>query len=100
MRFAIAFLLLLITVLPSQSPAEIRMFLLRIAKKGNPQDYRLVKSSLDPLQYKYFYTVMPDEIVTYDDTWRCTGRTGDFQPACPSPRELASEKPPSEGPEK
>lgn len=71
--------------------AEYRVFILRIAKKSAPQDFRLVQSTLDPLQYPYLHPVAADEIVTYDDTWRCHGRTGDFKPLCPNPREPAQE---------
>lgn len=71
--------------------AEYRAFLLRIAKRTSPQDYRLVVSTLDPLQYPSYYTVEADEVVTYDDTWMCRGRTGDARPICPSPRAPASE---------
>lgn len=98
MRF-LAFVLITTLIWPPvPAAAEIRVFLLRIAKKGKPQDFRLVKSSLDPLQYPYFYPVAKDEVVTYDDTWRCRGRTGDFRAYCKSPREIAAEKSPESGP--
>jgi hypothetical protein len=94
------FLFLLVTVFAVSAQAEYRAFLLRIAKKASPQDYRLVKSTLDPLQYRTYNAVSDDEIVTYDDTWKCEGRTGDFKALCPSPRAPASdESSPSDGPE-
>ncbi|WP_374078970.1 hypothetical protein [Bdellovibrio bacteriovorus] len=76
---------------PSLSQAEYRVFLLKITKKSadpqNPsQDFRLVESTLDHIQYRFFYPVAADEEVTYIDTWRCYGRTGDFQPHCPNPK--------------
>lgn len=96
-----AFAMLFFFLLAGSTQAEVRVFLLRIAKKSDPQDFRLIKSTLDPLQYGTYYPVSPDEVVTYDDTWRCKGRTGDFKDLCPSPREAsAAESSPSQGPEK
>jgi hypothetical protein len=66
--------------------AEYRVFVLKIFKQGNPQDFRLVESTLDHEQYRYYNFVAPTERVTYIDTWRCYGRTGDFQPHCPNPK--------------
>lgn len=76
---------------PSLSQAEYRVFLLKITKKPadpqNPsQDFRLVESTLDHIQYRFYYPVTADEEITYIDTWRCYGRTGDFQPLCPNPK--------------
>ena len=65
--------------------AEYRAFLLRISEKSG--DFKIIKSTLDPLQYKTYFTVPDDAIVTYDDTWMCYGRT-EGQPICPSPKEL------------
>lgn len=83
-----ASLFLLMT--PSLCVAEYRVFLLKIMKRSaDPQaaqDFRLVESTLDHVQYRYFYPVAADEDVTYIDTWRCYGRTGDFQPLCPNPK--------------
>ncbi|WP_413288266.1 hypothetical protein [Bdellovibrio sp. HCB337] len=61
------------------------MFTLKITNTKT-QDYRLVDSTLDPLQYPYYYPVQQDEIVQYTDTWRCYGRTGGGQPPCPNPK--------------
>lgn len=82
--------------LPLLSQAEYRVFLLKITKKAAEQqagrepasapDFRLVESTLDHVQYKYYHQVAPDEEVTYIDTWRCQGRTGDFAPFCPNPK--------------
>ncbi len=49
-------------------------------------DFRLVESTLDPEQYRYFYPVKADEEVTYIDTWRCYGRTDGFKPLCSNPK--------------
>ncbi len=84
-------ILLFLFMAPLSAPAEYRAFLLRISKRDSPQDYRLVPSTLDPLQYPRYYPVQPDEVVTYDDTWKCRDRTGDFKPICPSPRAPAGE---------
>ncbi|MBV2167388.1 MAG: hypothetical protein KUL82_01665, partial [Bdellovibrio sp.] len=81
-------------LLPQLGHAEYRVFLLKISKKG-PQavegsatppspDFRLVESTLDHIQYRYYYPVAADEEVTYIDTWRCYGRTDGFQPHCPN----------------
>lgn len=68
------------------SLAEYRVFVLKIYKRDNPQDFRLVESTLDHVQYRYYYHVTASEEVTYIDTWRCYGRTGDFAPHCPNPK--------------
>lgn len=65
--------------------AEYRVFSLKITNKKT-QEYRLVNSTLDPIQYPYYYPVQKDEIVQYTDTWRCYGRTGDEQPLCQNPK--------------
>lgn len=81
---------LFLLMTPSLCLAEYRVFLLKIMKRSvNPQaaqDFRLVESTLDHVQYRYYHPVAADEDVTYIDTWRCYGRTGDFQPHCPNPK--------------
>lgn len=90
MRRKSALLLFFILLAPLFGVAEYRVFLLRISKKSTdpqaPQDFRLVESTLDPEQYRYYYPVAPDEVVTYTDTWRCYGRTDGFKPHCPNPK--------------
>lgn len=82
----------LFVLLPAFAQAEYRVFVLKITKKSadpqaaQTQDFRLVESTLDHVQYRYYYPVAADEEVTYIDTWRCYGRTGDFQPHCPNPK--------------
>lgn len=76
---------------PALSTAEYRVFVLKISKRAaDPkvpsQDFRLVESTLDPEQYRYFYPVAQDEDITYIDTWRCYGRTDGFKPHCPNPK--------------
>lgn len=69
--------------------AEYRAFLLRIEKLNNPEEFRLVQSNLDPLQYADYYPVQSDERIYYIDTWMCRGRyhrTTGFAKICESPR--------------
>lgn len=92
------FLLICLHV-PAIGFAEYRVFVLKIMKKSaDPamaQDFRLVESTLDPIQYRYFYPVAADEVITYTDTWRCYGRTGGFQPHCPNPKGQIPESEPA-----
>ncbi|WP_413293239.1 hypothetical protein ACLSU7_17795 [Bdellovibrio sp. HCB185ZH] len=95
-RLLSAFFIFLAPVL---SHAEYRVFVLKISKRaaatagasvdtsaeGEPS-FRLVESTLDHVQYRYFYPVAADEDVTYIDTWRCYGRTGGGIPHCPNPK--------------
>lgn len=78
----------------SRAFAEYRMFTLKITNTET-QDYRLVNSTLDPLQYPAYYPVRANEIVQYTDTWRCFGRTSPDIPPCPNPRAAT---PPAESP--
>ena len=78
--------------------AEYRVFLLEIGPttRSNPDQspadekptaqLRYVASTLDPLQYKYYYPVQTGEMVTYTQTWMCRGRTGNGTPLCPNPK--------------
>jgi hypothetical protein len=69
--------------------AEYRVFLLKITKapaaSGQPEQIRYVESTLDPEQYPRYYTVYPDETVSYEETWRCFGNTSYNKPFCPNP---------------
>ena len=65
--------------------AEYRVFLLEIKNK-NTQDVRLVESTLDPHQYARYYALQSNEGISYQQTWRCFGRTGGMQPFCPNPK--------------
>lgn len=95
--FLSAFFLATLWMMPAQ--AEYRVFLLKISKKSEDPnmatDFRQVESTLDPDQYRYYYPVAADEIVTYTDTWRCYGRTDQFKPHCPNPKaQIAPEEKP------
>lgn len=87
---------LAVVFLSVSASAEYRVFLLKIEKRatttaeGEAVQARFVESTLDPEQYRGYYPVAADEIVTYTDTWRCRGRT-DRLPLCPNPRGPASE---------
>ena len=69
----------------AQGAAEYRVFLLEI-KNNKTQDVRLVESTLDPHQYPRYYPLQANENITYQQTWRCFGRTGGLQPHCPNPK--------------
>lgn len=80
------FILILSFAWPCLSQAEYRVFLLKISRGPASQDFRLVQSTLDHLQYRLYYPVAQDEVVTYIDTWRCYGRTDEFKTFCPNPK--------------
>lgn len=82
--FAVFFLFMTLEV-----QAEYRAFLLQISNADGTET-KQIKSTLDPDQYRGYYTVKDTERIFYVDTWMCRGRTND-QPVCPSPRELAAE---------
>jgi hypothetical protein len=92
-KAGILFLLLIWT---SASHAEYRVFLLKIAKPsqepGEPEDVRFVESTLDPEQYRLYYTVYPNEKLSYVETWKCYGRTDHFTPLCPNPRAKSADE--------
>lgn len=93
-------LTLSILLFPLFSHAEYRVFLLKIAKRAAPaadQSYRLVESTLDPLQYVGYHPVPADEYVSYIDTWRCRGNTSNFKPHCPNPKGQIPSPQPEEG---
>jgi len=64
---------------------EYRVFVLKIENSKN-QTSKIIKSTLDPQQYKSIYLLNSDETITYVDTWRCLGATRDFTPLCRSPK--------------
>lgn len=71
--------------------AEYRAFELKISKKDDPEDFRLVLSTLDPLQYYGYYNVKENELVQYTRTWMCKGKTSE-KPICRDPKEIAAEE--------
>lgn len=76
--------LLLLVLVGVNSRAEYRAFELKISKKEDPTQFRLVISTLDPFQYAGYYIVREDELVQYTRTWMCRGRTSEL-PICPDP---------------
>jgi hypothetical protein len=96
--------LILMTMHPfSLAKAEYRVFVLKLTKKViaaapsdknpsplplEPPDFRLIESTLDNIQYPYYYPVAPDEEVAYYTSWRCRGRTDNFKPHCPNPNSI------------
>lgn len=68
--------------------AEYRAFWLQIKPKVG--DISMVKSCLDPDQYRGYFHVPDEATVTYTETWMCRGRT-DRRPICKSPKEMAAE---------
>jgi hypothetical protein len=71
----------------TKAAAEYRAFELVISDPTSGQE-RVVLSTLDPIQYRYYYPVRPEESVTYSATWRCRGNTSG-QPICPKPEDKA-----------
>ncbi len=100
MQFLTPFFLVNIILFSPASWAEYRVFKLKITKMGaapgEDQDFRLVESTLDPQQYRFYYPVSAEEKVTYTETWMCRGRTSDFQPHCPNPKgQIPEDEPPA-----
>lgn len=77
--------------------AEYRAFELKISKKQDPAQFRLVISTLDPFQYAGYHIVREDELVQYTRTWICPGRTNDL-PICPDPKLMAEQTEAEEAP--
>lgn len=83
---------------PLIAHSEYRAFLLRIQNQSDSQDFRLIPSTLDPLQYTSYYNLPKGYFVTYDSTWMCRDRTNELLEICPDPKRPKEE--PSDGPEK
>lgn len=64
--------------------AEYRVFTLMITNTKTGEN-RQFDSTLDPEQYLTFFTLKPDETISYTQTWRCKGRTSDFKAHCAQP---------------
>ena len=86
--------------------AEYRVFQLQITSAdGNVKSFT---STLDPDQYRGYHPVRADQKISYIETWKCKGRTGDHLPTCenPNPQPPGEERAPAtatipsdEGPE-
>ncbi|MCK6599026.1 MAG: hypothetical protein L6Q37_11730 [Bdellovibrionaceae bacterium] len=85
-------------LLTTRAKAEYRVFLLKISQlevgnaMGEETTSRLVTSTLDPLQYRGYYTLKENEVISYVDTWMCKGRTNSL-PLCENPRSKSIEQP-------
>lgn len=91
--------------------AEYRAYLLKISKKPPAVETpagalgetappavdvgasREVISNLDPDQYRGYYPIKDDEVVTYTETWMCPGRTSHFKETCPPPQRTPASAP-------
>lgn len=87
-----AFIVIVVSYFAVSAFAEYRAFELRIEKTDNPENFRTVISSLDPVQYRGYYPVQRDEVVYYTKTWMCRGRTGNFNPICQAPGEAEGDQ--------
>jgi len=61
--------------------AEYRVFTLQITDTKTNTN-RQFDSTLDPEQYKSFYTLKQHEKIQYIDTWMCTGNTSGVYQLC------------------
>lgn len=104
MRVLLLFLFLSFSFVTTMVHAEYRVFILKISKPslvpGQPPLERIVQSSLDPEQYRGYYPVEADERVEYIDTWRCPGRTDNFQDYCQKPARTPTGDAPTSSPQK
>jgi hypothetical protein len=75
--------LLLFYFISLSALAEYRVFNIQIT---SPTATRTIQSTLDPIQYKELYPLAADEVISYDDTWMCFGRTDNYLALCPNPQ--------------
>lgn len=61
--------------------AEYRVFELEIMDIESGKA-RNVQSTLDHIQYRTYYPVGRNEVVSYIDSWMCWENTNGFRPAC------------------
>jgi len=69
------------TLFSSMVFAEYRVFTLQITNTKTNTN-RQFDSTLDPEQYKSFYTLKQDEKIQYIDTWMCKGNTSGVYQLC------------------
>ena len=69
--------------------AEYRSFLLQI-KSADGKETQVVKSTLDPDQYRGYHPTAKTDQIIYLETWKCKGNTANL-PICKSPREIAAD---------
>ena len=64
--------------------ADYRVFVLEI-KNTTSNEIKTIKSTLDPEQFVTVFPIERDQIITYVETWRCTGNTNNFRSFCINP---------------
>ncbi len=79
-----------VAVLCQPAQAEYRSFLLQI-KSADGKDTQVLKTSLDPDQYRGYFQTKAGDHITYLETWKCKGNTAN-RPICQSPREIAAQE--------
>lgn len=69
--------------------AEYRAFTLMITDLEKNQN-RQFDSTLDPEQYRSYFTVKAQDKIVYIDTWLCKGNTSRLDQICPRPNRQPS----------
>ncbi len=78
-------LIIVLFLYSSSGVAEYRVFELNIVDESAGKT-RMVKTTLDHLQYKYYHHVKPTEYVQYKTSWKCFGNHSHFTRFCKNPR--------------
>ena len=73
------------TLVAPSARAQYRVFILTITNTKTQQT-RLVKSTLDNIQYPGYYPLDADETISLTDTWMCWGTHGESVPLCANPK--------------
>ena len=79
-------LIFLFILLSFSAQADYRAFELRIAHEEKGTE-RLVRSTLDNIQYPEYYPLSVGETIQLIDSWRCWGNTSNFKSLCLKPAE-------------
>jgi hypothetical protein len=81
--------LTILTLQSQRANAEYRAFELNIndTEKGTT---RIVKSTLDHLQYPKLHPVRKNEVIEYVDSWMCYENMSNFRPICAKPERTAA----------
>lgn len=69
---------------PTLAWGEYRTYELLITNSTSGNT-RTVVSTLDHIQYPYYYPLNQGETIQYVDSWMCWGNTEKFKPLCPKP---------------
>jgi len=67
------------------SLAEYRAYQLLISN-GEAGKSKVVVSTFDQIQYREYYPVDPGDLVEYQNSWMCNGRTDKFTAICANPQ--------------